>query len=803
MSHQNYANGRMANLLLYIIGMFAVVFSCFLQGRGMTIRTAILGGVVFIIFILLAIVKPGNKISERVYAGILCVAMAVMADALALAFQSIDTMLFVFLLQTFFAVMFLDKKIFWCQIVVMCVNMILWSIAGAMGHGIDHMRAHSVFGFMCLIAAQWLSYSIIRLFVDQRRRMQIQEQSVDDMLRLLTVKCREYQDSIKRRMDFLSNMSHEMRTPANSILGMNEMILRESKDEHVREYAGNIYKSGQYLVSVINDILDFSKIEVGKLEIEPEIYNMFSLLQDVIMSVREKVEEKKLLLNLDIDESIPVQLYGDDVRFRQVLINLLSNAVKYTNEGSVTMVITARRISEFKVSLYCEVKDTGIGIKEENLPRLFDAFQTEPEQKHQRILGTGLGVAVTSEILELMESELKVESEYGAGSKFYFVLVQDIVEDEPIGDIHGKLSKPVIEHDYQVGLFAPGAKILIVDDNEINRKVFCNLLKQTGAQISQAPSGRKCLEMVRKEPFHLIFLDHMMPGMNGIETFHTIREEEGPCQKVPIIALTANAVPGVRESYLKEGFDDYLAKPILPNRLEEMVRQFLPKELLTESAEKMDNLPEEQKPAGSIMSTQLPEIDGVFWGYAMSHFPNEEMLLASVEDFYQLIPSMANKLQNMYEHIHEEGVLENYKITVHGMKSSASLIGAMRLSGCAGTLEMASMRELWQLIEVLTPIFLEDWRSYEQKLALLVAKDGESESKEKNDEEVIRLLEAIQQATEILDLDCMDDSTEKIGEYVLPEECEPLYRELQAAVTNLDTDLIKELIERMINYINE
>lgn len=805
MNHRNFTNGKMANLCLYFFGMMIAIIYGNTRAEVQFIPHLVCSVVLIIIFILLFIINPGKRISTRAYMRIMCIALLFIADELGYVFRSIDVVLYVFLLQTFLVFIFLDDHIFRFQFVIMIIDTVFMSVIGYLGYGFDHLQTHNVFGLACLLLLQWLCIAIIHLFSDQNRHMQEQEQSLDDMLRLLSIKCEEYQSEVKGKTDFLSNMSHEIRTPVNSILGMNEMILRESKDERIKEYADNVYNSGRVLLSLINDILDFSKIQSGKMEIIPTIYNAFSFLQDIVSVTSEQAKEKKLILNLDIDENIPAQLYGDDVRIRQVLVNLLTNAVKYTNKGSVTLKMSCTRINEYKISLHCEVKDTGIGIKDEDLPQLFAAYERLEERKNRNIVGTGLGLAITSQILEMMESRLCVDSEYGVGSCFYFDLVQDIVEDEPIGDIRNKFTKSTSEHSYHVSLYAPKAKILVVDDNEINRKVFCNLLKQTAIQISQTDSGRKCLEMVKKEHFDMIFLDHMMPGMDGIETLHCIREEENLCKDIPIVVLTANAIAGARNNYIKEGFDDYLAKPISPNRLERMIKEMLPEELLQDILGEKEELPDTPENPPNVMSFQLPEVEGIFWGYAMSHFPDVEMLLSSLEDFYKLIPSMADKLEDMLAHIHEEGVLESYQITVHGMKSSAALIGAMELSGCARTLEVAAMQSLWQLIEVLTPFFLKNWRSYEEKLKPLVKAGDEDSSKpkEKDDQVVLELLDSIRSATETMDLDGMDNGVGELEKYELPPDCETLFKDLQVAVTDLDTEKINELADRLITAVKK
>lgn len=383
---------------------------------------------------------------------------------------------------------------------------------------------------------------------------------------------------------FLSTMSHDIRTPMNAIIGMNEMILRDSKDENTLVYAESIRTAGNTLLGIINDILDFSKIEAGKMEIINVDYNFVSLLNDLVNMVQGKAEEKGLNFELVVDKDIPRIMHGDEIRIKQVITNILSNAVKYTKEGSVVFSISSKKCEDDAdfVILHVSVKDTGIGIKKEDLDKLFVAFERIEEKKNRNIEGTGLGMAIAQSFLSMMGSRMHVESEYGKGSEFSFDLKQKVVKWEPLGEFDTAFKRFLSERkQYRVQFTAPKARILVVDDTEVNLKVFVSLLSKTKMQIETADSGDACIALFKRNFYDIIFLDHMMPDKDGIET---IKEMKGitdtPNQKTPVICLTANAVSGMREMYINAGFEDYLTKPIDTTRLESMLLRYLPPDLV-------------------------------------------------------------------------------------------------------------------------------------------------------------------------------------------------------------------------------
>ncbi len=371
----------------------------------------------------------------------------------------------------------------------------------------------------------------------------------------------------KAKNDFLANMSHEIRTPINAVLGLNEMIIRESEDKQITDYAVNIQSAGRTLLSIINDILDFSKIESGKMEIVPIEYEISSLINDIINMIKLRAEKKNLSFIPEIDEKIPSVLFGDDVRIRQIITNLLTNAVKYTPEGTVRLKMSALKIENDILQLEVSVSDTGIGIKEEDMEKLFVSFQRLDQEKNRSIEGTGLGMAIVSTLLKMMNSELRVSSVYGSGSTFSFVIKQKIINSEPMGDYKARFKASAETVSDGASRTAPSARILVVDDNETNLIVAKSLLKRTLVQVDTAKSGAECIEILHKKIFDIVFLDHMMPEMDGIETLRKIKEDELAVGTV-FIALTANAIHGAKQTYLEAGFDDYLSKPFLGHDIE-------------------------------------------------------------------------------------------------------------------------------------------------------------------------------------------------------------------------------------------
>lgn len=396
---------------------------------------------------------------------------------------------------------------------------------------------------------------------------------------------RKADEANEAKSRFLANMSHEIRTPINAVLGMDEMILRESDSPEVLEYAGNIRNAGKTLLAIINDILDFSKIESGMMEIVESKYAIGEVLTELTGEISLRAEKQGLRLITEFDPKLPSKLYGDEVRIRQIVLNILTNAVKYTKEGSILFHVSFTEQSDHQILLDIFIKDTGIGIKEENIPKLFDSFQRVNESLVHNIEGTGLGLSIVKRLLDLMEGTLEVKSLFGVGSIFYVHIPQKVVSYEPLGSLAEKVQQRKLKK-YEASFMAPDAKILVVDDYKLNLQVLQGLLKKTGIQLTLVESGKECLQRVRQQKYDMIFLDHMMPEMDGIETLRRMRELKGNLNKeTPVIALTANALAGAKEMYLQEGFADYLSKPIDSVLLETMIKQYLPDRLLHQGSQ--------------------------------------------------------------------------------------------------------------------------------------------------------------------------------------------------------------------------
>ena len=380
------------------------------------------------------------------------------------------------------------------------------------------------------------------------------------------------------KSEFLANMSHEIRTPINAVLGMNEMIIRESKDEKITEYAKDVESSGRNLLSIINDILDFSKIEAGKMEINETSYKLSQVIHDLTNLVKVRADEKGLELDVFIDETMPNNLCGDEVRLKQVVLNLLTNAVKYTEHGSVSLSIEGEAhdgILDLKIA----VSDTGIGIRDEDKEKLFDQFTRVDVQQNRTIEGTGLGLAITHKLIDMMGGNIEVESSYGVGSTFTVTVPQKIMSDEPIGNITDRFTRGNEQpRNYSRKFYAPDAEVLVVDDTSMNIMVFKYLLKETEVKIDSAKSAREAIIMSSQKKYDVIFMDQRMPHMDGTQALNEIRKQkDGKNTGTPMICMTADAVEGARERYLNEGFDDYLTKPVEGDLLEDMLIRYLPR----------------------------------------------------------------------------------------------------------------------------------------------------------------------------------------------------------------------------------
>ena len=514
---------------------------------------------------------------------------------------------------------------------------------------------------------------------------------VDDLLKWQSTVQRKLKAAAKSALaagqaksQFLAQMSHEIRTPINAVLGMNEMILREANDKDIRDYAENISAAGRTLLNLINSILDFSKIEDGKMEIIPVRYETLNMIDDLVNMIYEKANKKKLSLVTKIDPNLPKTLFGDDMRIKQVITNILTNAVKYTKQGTVTLTMSGEFIDDDVFMLYVSVKDTGIGIREEDIEKIFQSFIRLEESKNKNIEGTGLGISIVKELLRMMNSHLEVSSVYGKGSDFSFKLPQTIIDRTPVGiygEHHNERKYRVIETKY---IKAPGARILAVDDTGMNLKVINGLLKRNLIVPDLADSGKRCLQLAKKYFYHIIFLDHMMPELDGVETLKRLKEMNLPAE-TKIIVLTANAISGARERYIAKGFDDYLSKPIDVNALESILAKYLPPEIIKNDDEETSPPAQVAEGSGdkfSALKKICPSID-------------LETALANCMDSKEFFTEMAeefiasDKTAELEKYFAAEDYKE-YRIAAHALKGTAQVIGAVELSDKAKAQEYAA-----------------------------------------------------------------------------------------------------------------
>jgi len=520
------------------------------------------------------------------------------------------------------------------------------------------------------------------------KSMQIQKKELENL------KLKQDSDAIvaasEAKDKFLALMSHDIRTPINAILGMNEMILRESKEEEIYDYANDIKGAGNTLLTLVNSILDFSKIEEGKMEIIPVEYESRMLINNLVNGVKTRADDKKLEFRIDIDKRIPSVMYGDDVRVTQVISNLLTNAVKYTEKGFISLAIKEYFRKDDTVGLFVEVKDSGIGIKQEDMGRLFESFQRLDEERNRNVEGTGLGMSIVTNLLAMMDSKLDVSSEYGVGTTFSFKLDQKIVSSEPMGD-YEHVSSSSKEKEAETHIYAPKAKLLVVDDNDMNLKVIKSLLKINGIVPDLVCSGREALEHASKNHYDIIFLDHMMPDMDGIETLQRLRNDKLIGEDTKVVILTANAIIGAKEQYLKSGFDDYLSKPIVVASLEEKLSKYLPEGIIEKA-----NLEVEAERNSEAPKNEEEVSEGGVAGVLKKHCPeiNSQIALEyciNSWDFYiKVLKEYVKGIKvTQLNGFFDAEDFENYRIVIHAVKSNSMSIGAIELSQKAKDLEHA------------------------------------------------------------------------------------------------------------------
>lgn len=597
--------------------------------------------------------------------------------------------------------------------------------------------------------------------------------------------------SSEAKTRFLSTMSHEIRTPMNVIVGMTDILLREEHSEQTREYLNSIKSSGDALLTIINDILDFSKIESGKLAIVEEEYEPFVMLDELKLIFENQAKDKDIELIYDIDKNMPLKLKGDSKRVRQIIINLMNNAIKFTDKGYVKLTVEKSIVNKKKVDLTFTVEDTGQGIKEEDVGKLFESFEQVDIRRNHHKEGSGLGLVICKQLVDLMGGSIGVESRYGEGSKFYFKISQKILKIDST-----RVEKSNKKTENYKSFIAPKAKVLIVDDNQMNLKVAIGLLAPLKLQIDTAYNGEEAVRRVQDKDYDIVFMDHMMPVMDGVESTKQIRLlEEGKYTNLPIIALSANATKEARDMFIYEGLNDFVAKPIVYDDICQCIYKWLPKKLIEiVEDDKLKTGRSEKKV--EVMSI-LPNIEGIDISEGIKNCGSKELFFELLGDFYKLIDSKSEKLETCLE----KDLIRDYTIEVHALKNTARMIGAMELSDYFYKMEKLGNAGDKLTIMEKTPGLLKMYRRYKNILAKY-AVNTEDNLEEVSVDKLKEILMKLHDAVDGFDLDTADVAMKELKTYEFPHEMKQMVETLDTYVSDVAMEDVMNLTVEMCNKLD-
>ena len=611
---------------------------------------------------------------------------------------------------------------------------------------------------------------VATLYQNEKRKKKVAGYSlilVDVTKQLQLVQAAEEANEAKSA--FLSNMSHEIRTPMNAIVGMTEIMLRTDVTKEQAEYLSNIKVSGDALLTIINDILDFSKIESGKMEIVEKDYAPLSMIRELDMMFLTRIGEKNIELLYDIDPDLPKMLHGDGLRVRQIIINMMNNAIKFTESGYVKLSMYVEEKTDADIVLSVRIRDTGSGIREEDQKKLFQSFSQVDSHRNHSKEGTGLGLAICRQLVEMMGGEIGVNSTYGEGSEFYFTIRQKIAEEVPVAEHTDRKEKETYD---SLNFKAPEAKLLLVDDNKMNLKVAIGLLAPLQMQIDTAENGKQALEMLEAKAYDLVFMDHMMPIMDGIEATRRIREkEEATGAHQTIIALTADAMSGAKEEFMAAGMDDFVAKPIEIKDICSKLRKYLPQEKIVTTEECLVVAEE---------TDDLPQIEGLDVEAGVHYSGSRALFFHLLGDYYKLIDTKTKKIKQCLA----DGMIRDFTIEVHALKNTSRMIGAIELSERFEELETLGNANDGKALEEKVPEVLELYAGYKSVLSPYGAVD-EASLQEASKDELCRILTQMADAMDGFDLDGVDAAMAELEQYHMPEALSDDMDALRAAVADV------------------